>query len=370
MRESILFSPVKLNSLEIKNRFVRSATNEYMADPEGHVTERLVHIYRGLAEGGAGLIITGFMYVHPSGKSSPGQTGIYSDELIPGLKEITDTVHEAGDGGGEARVVAQIVHGGRQVRAKYAHGDIIAPSAITDKKTGITPREMIEEEIESAIGWFTDAIIRAKESGFDGVQLHCAHGYLLSQFHSPYTNRRADRWGGSLENRTRITVELVRKARDRVGEDFPILIKMNASDFIDGGIDLPESIEVARILSRNGIDAIEISGGMAESEGNPSVRKDISREEEEAYFRKYAEQIKPAVDIPVILVGGMRSFKVMEEIVQEGIADLLSMSRPFIREPDLVQKFMDGKKDRADCISCSKCFNLRGIRCAQIAGKS
>jgi 2,4-dienoyl-CoA reductase-like NADH-dependent reductase (Old Yellow Enzyme family) len=358
----MVFTPITIKGMEMPNRFVRSATNDYMADKEGFVTDREIALYRELAEGGVGLIISAFLYIHPGGKSSPGQMGIYSDRHIDGLEKITREVHKTG-----AKIAAQIVHGGRQARPKLCGGETMAPSAVKDKKSGVEPREMTEEDIENAITWFTESADRAVRAGFDAVQLHTAHGYLLSQFISPYTNRRTDEWGGTTAKRARILVEIIRSIREITDEAFPLLVKMNASDFLPGGISLEESIETAKILDNTGIDGIEISGGMNEAEGRPTVQEDIDTPEKEAYFRTFAEAIKPNVRCPVILVGGMRSLSVMEEVLASGTADMVSLCRPFIREPDLVLKLKNREKTRTDCISCNRCFNLRGIKCPHVA---
>ena len=355
-----LFSPIQMGTLETPNRFVRSATNDYMADNDGRITGRQIELYRRLAEGGIGLIITGFLYVHPTGKASPGQTGIYSDDHIPGLRSLTDTVHKAG-----SIIAAQIVHGGRQARPKICGGEAIAPSAVEDTKTKVRPREMSGDEVESVIRWFVDASVRVQKAGFDAVQLHAAHGYLLSQFISPHTNRRNDHWGGTAEKRSRIIFAILQKVREAAGQGYPVFIKLNVKDFLPGGLDIRESLPLAVSLDKAGIDAIEISGGMMEAEGTPTVQTDILSPDREAYFRMFAEQIKPEIQCPLILVGGIRSARVMEQLIQNGTADMVSMCRPFIREPDLVAKFQQNK-EKADCISCNKCFNPRGIRCPHV----
>ena len=358
--KDVLFSPIQIGTLKIPNRFVRSATNDYMADNDGCITSRQIELYRQLAEGGIGLIISGFLYVHPTGKASPGQTGIYSDDHIPGLRSIADTVHKAG-----SIIAAQIVHGGRQARPRICGGEAIAPSAVEDTKTKVQPREMSRGEVESVIQWFVDASVRAQKAGFDAVQLHAAHGYLLSQFISPHTNRRDDDWGGTAEKRSRIIFDILRKIRETAGQDFPVFIKLNVKDFLPGGLDIHESLPLAVSLDKAGIDAIEISGGMVEAEGTPMAQTGILSPDREAYFRMFAEQIKPVIRCPLILVGGIRSVKVMEQLIQEGTADMVSMCRPFIREPDLVSQLQKGK-EKGDCISCNKCFNPRGIRCPHV----
>jgi 2,4-dienoyl-CoA reductase-like NADH-dependent reductase (Old Yellow Enzyme family) len=365
---SILFEPKDIGKMEVKNRFVRSATAEGAADETGLIADKLFDIYRNLAEGGVGLIITGHAYVQPNGRCTPDQMGIYKDDLLSKLKELSSEVHRASP---DCRVAVQITHAGRQV-LRGSVREPVAPSAVTDTRTGVTPREMTEAEIEECMNSFADAAERTRLAGFDAVQIHSAHGYLISSFNSPHTNLRTDKWGGNLENRMRFLMETYRRVRTKVGDDYPVLVKLNAADFLDGGIEIDESVQIAKALSAEGIDAIEISGSMFESyKGKGTARTRIRKPEQEAYFLPYAERIKKAVgDVPVILVGGIRSVSVMERIISEGNADFISMSRPLIREPDLPDRIRDGKQ-KADCISCNGCMSSRVdvIRCVQLSKK-
>ena len=363
---SVLFEPKNIGKMEVRNRFVRSATAEGVADEAGLINDKLLHyMYTELAEGGVGLIITGHAYVQPNGRCSSNQMGIYRDDLVPGLRELSSAVHRASP---DCRIAMQIAHAGRQA-ARRSVSEPVAPSVVTDTSTGITPREMTEAEIEECMKSFADAAERVKLAGFDAVQLHGAHGYLISSFNSPHTNVRTDKWGGNLENRMRFLIETYRSVRTKVGNDYPVLVKLNAADFLDGGIEIDESVQIATALSEEGIDAIEISGGMYESyRGKGAVRMRIRKPKQEAYFLSYAERMKEVVgDVPVILVGGIRSVPVMEKIIGEGKADFISLCRPLIREPDLPSKIRDGK-EKADCISCNGCMSRRVdfVRCVQI----
>jgi 2,4-dienoyl-CoA reductase-like NADH-dependent reductase (Old Yellow Enzyme family) len=228
---------------------------------------------------------------------------------------------------------------------------------------------MTKEEIKATIDRFIQSSRRAKEAGFDGVQVHVAHGYLLSSFISPYTNRRQDEWGGTLANRSRIVVEIIQGIKGLLGKDYPLIVKMNSTDFLPEGLTLEESIEIAKILEKEGLDAIEASGGMAEA-GKGSYWKGPFSEEEEGYFVDNASKIKRALSIPVFGLGGIRSFSVMEKIIEQGKADLISMSRPLIRDPFLIRKFRSGEIEKSECISCNKCFNPRGISCAELKKRS
>lgn len=363
-----LFRPLTLNpqGLELKNRFMRSATHEWLATEEGFVTDRMIKLYRALAQGEIGLIVTGYSYVDPSGKSSLRQGAIYDDKFIPGYTALVKTVHKFG-----SKIALQIVHGGRQSKPELlGNHRPMAPSAVFDKSSKIMPKEMTEDEIFNIKEKFVAAITRAKKAEFDAVQLHIAHGFLLSEFISPYTNRRTDKWGGSTENRSRLILEIVKAAKERVGADFPLFAKLNSTDGIKNGLTEAESARVAKLLAQAGVLLIEVSGGIAEA-GSIAARPNILSPIQEAYFLSAARLIKQAVGdlAKVALVGGLRSLGVMQKVIEEGGADLISMSRPFIREPDLLLKFKRREKEQADCISCNGCYSPDGIRCVIISKK-
>jgi 2,4-dienoyl-CoA reductase-like NADH-dependent reductase (Old Yellow Enzyme family) len=357
---SILFNPIKIGAVQIPNRFVRSATHDFMAEEDGTATERQVQLFKRLAEGEVGLIITGHVYVNPNGKASPRQAGISEDRFIEGLRRIPEAVHAF-----PSKIFIQLAHAGRQTKEKYCGCTPLAPSAVYEPTLKITPKEMTPKEILGIIDDFVQAGRRAKEAGFDGAQLHVAHGYLLSSFISPYTNRRADEWGGSTANRLRIVIEIVRGIRRMLGKEFPLVAKLNSTDFLPTGLELEESIEIAKILEGEGIDGIEVSGGMSEA-GKGSMWQGLRSEEEEGYFVESASKFKKAVRVPIFGLGGNRTFAVMERIVSDGKADLVSLSRPLIREPYLIKKFRTGQTDKSECISCNKCLNPRGIACAEL----
>ena len=224
---------------------------------------------------------------------------------------------------------------------------------------------MTVKDIEAVVSQFIQASLRAKQAGFDGVQLHVAHGYLLSSFISPFTNKRSDKYGGSLTNRARIVLTIVKGIKESVGAQFPLIVKLNATDSLPGGLTVKESIQLGTLLEKSGVNGIEVSGGMAES-GEGSVWKGLRSEQEEGYFVDYAAKIKKAVRIPVFGLGGIRTFSNMENTISEGRADMISMSRPFIRQPFLVREFRLGRFAKSACISCNKCFNPRGISCGDL----
>ena len=372
--KSLVFKPKEIGGMVIKNRLVRSATYAGMAEA-GRVTNELVELYENLAEGGVGLIITGYAYVQLSGRSTPYMMGIDREDLIPGLKKISEAVHEHGDG---CKVAVQLAHCGRQ--SLYLE-NTIAPSAVFEPIANKMPREMTIEEIEETVEAFAEAARRAKEAGFDAVQLHAAHGYLLSGFLSPYTNRRTDEYGGNTERRVKIVLDIYSRIIEKVGKDFPIMIKMNVDDFLEGGIDLNESKKITEKLSTMDFAAIETSGSMWEvmtrSEEElgwkpiygVSSRTNIMSKDKEAYNLPYAKEIKRLIDIPLILVGGIKSLDVIEKILVEGSADFVALSRPLIRQPDLPNRWLNGIGGlTADCISCNACYgSLKegGLRCIQ-----
>jgi len=356
----VLFEPVSVGRLHLKNRFVRSATNDYLGRPDGTVSEQQMALYRDLAAGGVGLIVTGHAYVqHPLGRASVNQNAIYDDRFIEGYRRLADAVHVEG-----AALVLQISHAGRQTPQDWPTDQVpVAPSAVRERTTGRTPRALTEAEIWSLIDAYVAAMVRAKAAGCDGVQLHIAHGYLLSAFLSPYTNRRTDAWGGSLENRCRILREILIRGRPVVGESYPVLVKINSTDGFAGAgyLTLADVVATARGLVEWGVSAIEVSGGHREVKGVMS-RPKVLEVEQEAYFADAARAVKAAVNVPVILVGGLRSLSVMEGVVASATADLVALSRPFVSEPDLVNRFRAGQV-RAACASCNACFNPAGLRC-------
>ncbi|MBF0558053.1 MAG: NADH:flavin oxidoreductase [Nitrospirae bacterium] len=359
----MLFEPFAIGSLTLKNRIVRSATYEKRADDDGFVTDSLIEFYEDLAKGGAGLIISGNALVHTSGRSVQQQLSIHNDFYIDKLRRLTDAVHDSG-----GTIVIQLVHGGRQSFPALLGGEQpMAPSEVYDPTTRITPRAMDDKEIWEVIEAFGDAGRRAIYAGFDGVQLHGAHGYLINEFLSPHTNRRDDYWGGDEERRFHFVEEVYRAMRREVGQGYPVLIKINADDCLEGGLSPEESVKIAKRLEDMGVCAFEVSGGMHES-GIKTARTEILNPEQEAYFRSAAALFKHHLCTPVILVGGLRSRPVMEEVLIKGDADLVSMSRPLIREPDLPSKMEEGK-EKADCISCNGCMRfdkLDVVRCTQI----
>ena len=364
---SILFEPTEIHGMRLENRFVRSATHDRANNEPGEITDKTIELYSRLAQGEIGLIITGYAYVHRNGQNFSRQTAIYSDEFVPGLKKLADRVHEF-----NAKIAIQLAHSGRNSLAVRARGETpLAPSFVTDDPYFTeSHREMTTAEIEEIIDAFGQAARRAKEAGVDAVQLHAAHSKLFSQFLSPRSNRRTDQWGGNLSNRMRFHTEVTNAIRRAVGQDYPLLIKLGVQDTVEDGLTLDEGCRVAQKLSVSGIDAIEVSEGLEKIRKN-HMRKDIKFREGEAYYAGWAKKVKEAVSVPVILVGGMRSFDIMERIVQEDYANCISMCRPFIREPHIVRRWQAKDRKPAKCVSCNLCTDgeQRGepVECVQEA---
>jgi len=356
-----LFDKTMINGMELRNRFVRSATWEGMCDEQGRPRPKLAECYQQLAKGGVGLIITGYTFVRLDGKQTRGSIGIHTDELAPEMKQVADSVHKEG-----GKVCVQLVHTGGQ--ARVATGTrLLAPSALAVPYYAGTPSEMTQQDIDEVVAAFGTAAQRARDWGFDAVQIHAAHGYLINQFLSPNTNHRTDAYGGSIENRCRFMIEILRSVRTAVGPGFPVIAKLNGSDFMADGFTAEDGLFAARLLDSEGIDAIEVSGGTPGSGENTPVRKKIEKPDQEAYHLELAKNVKASVKCPVMVVGGFRSFDLAKAAVEEDSMDYISLARPFVREPNLVKRWQEGDRSRSRCISCNGCYRpgLRegGIYC-------
>ncbi|MCL5884685.1 MAG: NADH:flavin oxidoreductase [Deltaproteobacteria bacterium] len=360
-----LFSEGSIKGIALKNRIVRSATWEGMCDEEGNPTGRLIDLYRALCKGGVGLIVTGYTYIRADGREMPGTMGIHSDDRIPALKSLVRAVHEEG-----GRIFCQLFHAGGRASAKMTGARPLAPSGGKDATSRDLPEAMSKQDIIELVAAFADGAGRARRAEFDGVQLHGAHGYLINQFLSPLTNARRDAYGGSLENRMRFLREVHDAVRQEVGPSYPVSIKLTAADNIPGGFALEEAVTVARNLEEWGIDAIEVSSGTVDAGEEGPARRNIDSPEREAYNAANARRIKAKVRVPILVVGGFRSPKVGEAILEKEDADFIALSRPFIREPDLVRKWEADQTHRALCVSCNGCFLAGikdgGIRCVQV----
>ena len=347
-----------IGEIEIRNHFMRSATTSAYADAEGVVRQEIIRLYEGLAKGGVGLIVKGHLYVAEKGKAHVGMAGISSDKHIPGLKELTDAVHRHG-----GKIIAQLNYGGYQAGS----GERAGPSNCEDQDW--TAREMTTAEIWGAVDAFGEAASRSLEAGFDGIQIHGAHGYLISEFLSKYANTRTDEWGGSLKKRMTLLKEVYDEVRGRLGPEVPVALKMNCDDFSPDGFTVEEAAQVAQAMAARGIDLIEVSGGGIGQRQELRVRaKSPDPALSEVSFASHCEKIRAATrPKPLALVNGFRSLAAMQVVVDRGIADVISMSRPFIREPDLVMRFQAGQRE-ASCIRCDACeasdvFSKEMLRC-------
>lgn len=390
---SILFTPAKIGSLELKNRFICSATVECLVSDDNRLTEQYLKVHRRLSKGGVGLIVPGNYFVSKSGVAVAKNLVIDSDDVIDDLKKLTHMVHET-----DTRIVAQLNHGGRQCDPAVIGQTPLSPSSVKDGLTGIRPREMKTQEIEETIDAFARAAARSQQAGFDGVQLNAAHGYLINQFLSARTNRRKDSWGGTPEKRMRLLLAIYQAMREQVGMDFPILVKINAQDNIRHGVSLSESIALCKKLDEVGVDAIEISGGIKET-GFTTTRGEIPADLlaknfntlkrmlflavkgrleraalfQEGYHLTQATAIKQNVSVPIILVGGLRTKQMIEEVIEQEKADFVAMARPFIRQPNLVTKMSrPGDAECITCVNCNRCtvevaINCKPLRCYYVS---
>jgi len=359
-----LFDASIIKNMELKNRFVRSATN-IATNEKGNCTPHIVDRLEELARGGVGLIITGHTYVCKAGQASPTQMGCHDDGLVPGLTRLTFAVHNAG-----AKVALQLAHAGILAHGVTDGNEAIGPSPL-QAKDGTVGRAMTQDEIDETVLAFAQAASRAVKAGFDAVQIHSAHGYALGQFLSPFFNKRTDDYGGTLANRARLLLRVVAAVREVVGEDYPLLVKLNSEDLLDGGLTMDEAVEVCEMLQTGGTDAIELSGGttyaisigQVENSWAPTKKKSV-------YWQKAAELYKAKVNVPLMLVGGIRSFETATELVEEGIADYVSLCRPFIREPGLVNRWKSGDLRKAACVSDNLCgyesMKGKGLHCVHL----
>ncbi len=347
-----LYDPVSIGRIDLQNRLIRSATFEFSADATGHFDKEHARIYEALAKGGVGAIITGMVGVGENAQMSAQMVDARDARFVPELRQVVDTVHACG-----GRLIVQLSHCGIHARIIKDGKPPLGPSAV-ETASG-KAREMTLEQIQGVIDDFAESALFCKEAGADGVQLHAAHGYLLSQFLSPYFNKRSDRYGGDIADRSRIVMEIYDATRKRVGTDFPIWIKINSSDLTDPGLSLEECYGICQELAKRGIDAIEISGGLAVSPEASPVQK-IVGEEMEGFFAAAALFIADRVDVPVISVCGHRSLGKINEWLNKGNISAISMSRPLISEPNLVNRWQNGDESRARCISCNQCFRPKG----------
>ncbi len=376
MTDAPYLQPGRIGRLTLKNRLVRAATSESMATTGGEATDPHVKLYGDLAAGGAGLIITGHIFVEPRGQYTPKQMGLHDDAFVPGLTRIVDAVHASG-----GKIFAELSHAGSQ----SVMPDVVpvAPSVIPNAIFAREPKEMTPADIDAVVAAFGAAARRAMAAGFDGIHIHSGNGYLVSEFNSPHANRRTDAWGGDAERRSRFIVSVYQVIRAAVGPAVPVTARIGIADTVDHGLSVDESVARVAQLEALGLDAVEVSLGVMSSYlqnvrpyvgvtrsralADGLVHRLLSDTVPEAYYRPYAQAVKQAkVKIPVILVGGIRTTATMADVIASGDADFLAMARPFIREPDLPNRLMAGKRGLVDCVSCNICLGHEGkdgLRC-------
>jgi len=333
----------------LKNRLVKSAMTERISNSQLEPTERHHQLYSKWAETGAGLMITGNIVVDPVHVESNGNVYVGSRDIQAKLKAWAEVAKQ-----NDAQVWVQISHAGRQTN-RFATSRPMAPSEVQLKLMGLfgKPRAMQEADVQQVIRGFVDTAKACKAAGFTGVQLHAAHGYLLSQFLSPRTNQRTDQWGGSLENRSRLLMTLISQVREAVGPEFPLAVKLNSSDFQRGGFTEEESLEVIKMLDGK-IDLLEISGGtyekMAFFEGGEEPQMKESTRKREAYFMEFSEKVRAISQIPLLITGGFRSFAFCNEVLERGELDLVGMGRPFITNVEEIADFLEGRKEQLESL--------------------
>lgn len=356
---STLFTQTRIGNMTLKNRFIRSATWENLATEDGHMTDKLYAIYEELAQGEVGLIVTGYANIVEEEKPNAGMMGIYNDSFIDEYKKLTDLVHI-----NDSKIVMQLAYGGTKTTHNVGERVIYAPSEVCERGTQTLGKAMTKDEIDYIIQAFAQASRRAQESGFDGVEIHAAHTYLINQFLSPYYNRREDEYGGSLDNRMRFLLEIYAEIRKLVGDDYPILVKLTATEFFDGGLTFDETRLVCKKLEAIGVDAIIISGNI---HGNASAKIGESFDgytiQQEGYFHEYGDVISQEVNVPVITVGGLSDIAAIEEIAKKTNIQYFAISRPLLAEPHLIKRWKEGDRTPVGCERCSKCRTRRGNFC-------
>lgn len=374
---SPLLRPGMIGQVRLPNRVIRAATSESMANPAGEVTDEMVELHAALARGRVGLAFTGHMFVEPRGRYGDAQNGIHDDAMLPGLHRLTEAVHSAG-----GRVFAQLAHAGSQTECDDF--EPIAPSPVDNVMTGRPVREAADEELTATVAAFGEAARRAREAEFDGVHLHAANGYLISEFRSPLTNRRTDRWGGDPAAREQFPLAVIGAVREQVSPEMGVTMKLGFQDFVPGeGLDPETAVNGAVGLAGAGLDAIEVSANLMTDYVSASIQPYIAVDrrraaedllvhrlwkepEPEAYFLPFARALRKHTDIPIVLVGGLRRTETMERLIESEDTDFVSLARPLIREPDLVRQIEAGRTGLVDCVSCNICVmheQRHGLRC-------
>lgn len=316
-----LLEPLTVGTLHLHNRLVMPPMATSKANADGSMSDAIIDYYAEKSRGGAiGLVITEHCYISPQGRNRPGQPSVADDAMLPGLKRLAATFHENG-----SKAVVQINHAGAAAATPNPDFALVSASAVSLRPADSAPPQPLDAaDIEQVVRDFADAALRVKQAGFDGAEIHAAHGYLLNQFFSPLTNKRADHYGGDLLGRIRIHLEVIAAVREAVGPHYPVLLRLGARDYMDGGTTIQDSVAAAVEFERAGIDAIDITGGLT-----GYMRPDHA---EPGYFAELSEPIKQAVSIPVILTGGVTKAAHAEELLASGVADLIGVGRAILAD--------------------------------------
>ena len=353
-----LFEPMKIGKMEVKNRLVVPAMSTLTATPEGACTDQFVKYIERKAQGGWGLIITEYYGVAPNVGFFPRMLGIWNEELIENHKKVTKAAHDAG-----AKIAAQISHSGRETFIGVSDENLVAPSPIKDVSGSKKPRELTKEEIHQIVGLYGDTALNLKKAGFDAVEIYAAHGYLISNFLSKYSNKRIDEYGGCLENRMRFLLEIVADTRKKVGPDFPILVRISTREFVPGGLSIAESRVIAKKLEEASVDAIDCSQGIFTVSNNIVEPMQM----ENGVFLQASKEIKECVNIPVISAGRINEASIASSALATGKCDFVGMGRASLADPDFPKKVQSGRLEEIRyCIGCVQgCIggNMRGENC-------
>ncbi len=345
-----IFEPATVGGVDLKNRLLRSATYEpFSAEAGGHLSARNSEIYETLAKGEIGGIITGMYAVSTGGRLLPDVILAYEDSLIEPLGKMASMLHSH-----NCKLIVQLNHAGIKSLPE-GEGMLPAGASAIEPAPGKATREMTQSDIDRVVKDFGAAALRCKQAGVDAVQLHAAHGYLLSQFLAPHYNHRQDNYGGSIENRSRLLLEVYDEVRRMVGTDYPVWVKLNCADLTENEDSLQERIWLCKQLEERGINAIEVSAGLGiNPKSTPQLR--VGGDIPEAYFLNIAKAISKEISVPLIGVGGYRTPSVIEQALNDTTIEAVSISRPLIREPNLAKRWQSGDTSPASCISCSACF--------------
>lgn len=343
-----VLEPLKIGSMEVRNRFVMPPMVTNYAASDGSVTDRIIDYHEARAKGGVGLIIVEAIYVHQTGKGFSNELGIDRDELIPGLRKLVNTAHHHG-----AKIACQLYHAGRQTSSDVTRMKLVAPSPIPCPVKQEIPKQLSTLEIKGLIEEFRHAARRAKQAGFDAVEIHGAHGYLLNQFLSAYSNKRQDEYGGSFENRMRFPLEVVNSVREEVGMDFPIIYRLSAEEYVEGGLTTEDTTWFAQQLIEAGVNAIHVSGGVYASAAMIIQPAALTQ----GLYIENAAAIKHAIDdaVPVIVVGRIKNPEMAEAIIRGGQADFVAMGRALLADPNLPNKVREGRlAEIRNCLGCNQ----------------